>query len=261
MANFLLTPWKESLELLKPKNLSLLLLVSLKSFFQMYSALFSGWFIFLLFLLTVLFLVLQSLGLVIYLLQDVSLAFYIFILVKAARPSVLQKRGAYWTRFEWAPLILFSGIILLQLMHMIFFGQNIQYLYSAFLWSIFWSNWWWLHGSHALAILVPYISPLSTLWVLFMLDARTSITEYIFAFFRALKLFFTDYPFFILTYLVLRLMILVGSLCSLLFHSSLVLPLIGWVVLYTVIIPYYLCVITNVYTKRIHEQFSRFYKR
>ncbi len=252
MAHFLLTPWKESIELLRPKNLSLLLLVSLKSLFQLYGALLSIWFIPVLFLLAGLLLDLQSL----------VLAFYITILVRAARPSILQKHLSYWKQFEVAEWILFVGILIF-LQWPMFFSVNkvVQYSYEVFLRLLLLVGRTWLPGSEALGILIPYISPFSIIWVLFMLDSRRTVIEYIYAFFRALTMFFTNYPFFILAYLVLRLVISAGYLCSFLFQSSEFLPFIGWVILYGLIIPYYVCVLTNVYIKRIHEQFSFYYKR
>lgn len=251
MAHFLLTPWKESLELLRPKNLSLLLLVSLKSLVQMYGALLSVWFIPILFLLAGLLLDLQSL----------VLAFYIMILAKAARPSVLQKGPAYWQQFEGAEWVLFFGLVIL-LQWPMFFSVNklVQFGYNGFLRLLLLVGRTWLPGSGSLGILIPYISPFSILWVLFMLDARRTVGEYFFAFFRALTMFFTNYPFFILAYLVTRLIISLAYLSGLPFTYE-TLPFIGWILLYGILIPYYVCVITNVYTKRIHEQFSLYYRR
>lgn len=252
MAHFLVTPWKESIELLRPKNLSLLLLVSLKSLFQLYGALLSIWFIPVLFLLAGLLLDLQSL----------VLAFYIMILAKAARPSVLQKRPAYWKQFEGAEWVLFFGLlILLQWQTFIPVNKVVQYGYEFFLRLLLLVGRTWLPGSAALGILIPYISPFSILWVLFMLDSRRTVVEYFFAFFRALTMFFTNYPFFLLVYVALRLIISAGYLVSIPLKSYETLPFIGWVVLYGLIIPYYVCILTNVYTKRIHEQFSLYYKR
>lgn len=257
--NTLKVAWQESLDVMRGKTLGILLLVSLRALKDLYKALLYAWFLPIALLVGVL-LELKSL----------LCAFYITLLVRAARPSIDLKKTAYWSQLVLADWILFFGLFaVVELIRSLLIGkqsQSIGYylflkLYELLLKVFFLSNFSWLPGSDTLGVVAYFLSPFVIVWALFMLDAQKTIAQYIAAFGRAVAMVVYNYPFFFVSYCALRALILLGYLVSRPWiHSSDWVPLVGWLLLFGVLIPFYVCFILSFYTKKVHEQFGLYYR-
>ncbi len=260
--------WIESFELLKWDSLKLLLLVSLRSLGSLYSSFLRAWFLPLALLV----------GLVLNWPRLVG-AFYITFLVRAARPSIDLKNKDYWQQTVFADWILFFGVLLMVYIPRLWSGQDLPspflkvvwYIYDFVLRLFFLAGQVWLPGTELLGSSLVFLSPFIVVWILFMLDAKKEVWAYIKALGRAVLMLAYNYPFFLITYAVLRLAIAAGYMLSVPVSRYGILipeigviplvPLVGWIILLLVIIPYWVCVITNFYVKRLHEQFSLYYSK
>lgn len=247
--------WKEALAAFKPANLGLLLIVSLRALRDLYKALFFAWFI--------------PTALLAGLVLDVKsliYAFYLTLLARAARPSIDLKRFHYWKEINFVDWVLFTGmllgiVVIRPLLHRA--GAIFEYTYKYLLKAFFLGdNFSWLPGSSLLGGTVIYfLSPFIIIWVFFMLDSKESAGGYIKAFGRSILMMLYNYPFFLISYLALRILIAGSFLLGQFFLASYpYLPHIGWGLLFGFLIPFYLCFIMSFYVKRIHEQFGLYYR-
>ncbi len=246
--------WSEALHTWELRNLGFLVLVSIRALKDMYKALIYAWF-----LPTALLagLVLEVKSLV--------MAFYTVLLMRAARPSLDLKKVSYWRPFNPVDWIIF--FILLLLVEGIPFvikekaGAAVLTLYTFFLKILFLGNFMWLPGSKCLGVAAYFLSPFIILCALFMLDSQKTVWEYIKACGRAILMLLYNYPFFLGSYLILRAIVSISYLISQPFiemYPSL--PLIGWILLFTLLIPFYICFIMSFYVKHLHAQFALYYK-
>lgn len=250
--------WLESLEFLK-KDLGHILLVSLRSLMSLYRSLVYAWF------LPITLLV--GLALSIPLLLG---AFYSTVLVRAARPSIDYKNSGYWQKLVFVDWIIFFGVLfLVQIPHYItesalpsLLEKILWYTYDVILRLFFLAGQFWLPGAESLGSMMIFLSPFLILVILFMLDAKREIWPNIKAVGRAVLMLAYNYPFFLILYALFRIMLSVGYLLS--FPLSWYVPqsaILGWIFFLLVLFPYWICVITNFYVKRLHEQFSFYYWR
>lgn len=243
----------ESFNVLKLESIKLLALVSLNTLFFVYRSLMYAWFL--------------PLALLVGLVLDAHsliAAFYLTVLVKAARPSMELKRTVYWQQPVFADWIIFLGVFAF-LQVPFFFTESSSFLtvcYDLMLKLFFLSGPAWLPGTAVLGLLLVFLSPLIILWVLFMLDAQIGFWQYVKACGRAVTMLMYNYPFFLVVYAVLRIVLSLGYLISMPLVSWLPqLAFLGWFILLGFIIPYWVCFITNFYVKRLHEQFSLYYRK
>ena len=246
--------WKESVSYLYPKPLALMLGLSFWSLVDLYIALFSAWF------LPIALLV----GLVLNI-PSLLYSFYITLLARATRPSIELKNQTYWQRFEVADWVLyFTLVILLQVLYRLPHTNSYWYtsaIYSGLLRLFFLEGPPWLPGTESLGVLPIFLSPFVICWVFFMLDSRLTVWEYIKSFFRAGGMMIYNYPYFLAVYGVARLFLSgIHFISSPFIGSYPQLATIGWLLLVLVFLPYYVCVISNFYIKRIHEQFLVYYR-
>lgn len=257
-AELIKNSWREALDAFRLYNLGMLLLVSLRALKDLYKALLHAWFL--------------PIALIVGLLLDIKgliAAFYVTLLARAARPSVELKREVYWNHLHFVDWILFFGLFLVidglkwwfynpdSLWYLIFFKSYDGFLKLLFLGN----NFPWLPDGGLLGIMLYFLSPFIIVWALFMLDAKKTIWGYISAFGRTFLMLLYNYPFFLITYVALRLAIngfymserffFVGNMC---------ISIISWIALFTVLIPLYVCFIMSFYVKQIHEQFGLYYK-
>ncbi len=250
--------WIESVQFLK-KDVGLILLVSLRSLMSLYRSLLYAWFL--------------PIALLVGLVLSIPLllgAFYTTLLVRAARPSIDYKNNRYWKRLvfvDW--VIFFAVLVLVQIPHYLV-GSNFPSLLTKMLWYsydfltrlFFLSGQFWLPGAESLGSMMIFLSPFLILVILFMLDAKLEVWSYIKAGGRAVLMLAYNYPFFLVVYALFRIVLSVGYLLS--FPLSLYIPqsgIFGWSFFLLVIFPYWICLITNFYVKRLHEQFSLYYWR
>ncbi len=250
--------WKESLEFLK-KDFGLILLVSLHTLMSLYRSLLYAWFLPIALLVGLVLTSPLLLG-----------ACYSTLLVRAARPSIDYKDNNYWQKFVFVDWIIFFGVLLLVYIPHYVTGHHFSrtlssvlwYVYNAFLRVFFLAGQFWLPGTESLGSLLMYLSPLLILVILFMCDAKMYPWPYVKAIGRAVLMLAYNYPFFLLSYALFRIFLSLGYLLS--FPLSSFIPqtgIIGWSFFLLVIFPYWVCVITNFYVKRLHEQYSLYYWR
>ncbi len=243
--------WKESLSLLVGKNLGMLLLLALRSTLSLYRALCYAWF-----LPTALLagLVLNE--------KRLMFAFLVALYARATRPSLENKKVDYWRQFFIADWVIFFGLLgIVEGPHFLLSAQGYGIKFYNLLLKLFLlQGHAWLPGSEVLAELLLFFSPLVILWVLFILDARVSVSQYLKAFWRAVIMMVYNYPFFVIVFEIVRLTLAACYFIGNYFCSRCDgLPLIGWLILLFVFLPYYVCFITNMYIKRVHEQFNLYY--
>ncbi len=245
----------ESFNLLKLDKLKLLALVSLNSLKFMYKALLSAW-----------VLPVGLLALLVGLLLDIRLliiAFYLTMLVRAARPSMPLKKMSYWQKPLFVDWIIFFGVLLISSVPVLISFDAASWaarVYDGFLKLLFLSAPSWVPGVQIFGQLLIFASPLIIIWSLFMLDAQVSVGSYLRATGRAFTMFVYNYPFFLVMYMALRILLSVGYLVGEpLARMVPFLSVIGWAVLLLGVIPYAVCFTTNFYVKRVHEQFSLYY--
>ncbi len=243
------TSWMESLEVFKPQSLGRLALLSFRTLLQIYTAVPFAWFFPTALIAGVLF---SNLTL--------AFAFYLVLIARAARPSIEYKRTHYWGHFMPTDWVLFAFIYAYQVIPSLDILWDHPYVLAVYhmvakLFLLEGNT--WLAGNARLEPIIPFLSPFIVIWTLFMLDSQKTVLQYIKSFFRALTMLFYNFPFFLISYEVMRL-ILAGG-----FYLSRYTPLeapIGWVLLLVVFIPLYIAWLTTFYVKRVHEQFSLYYK-
>ena len=251
--------WQESLDAFKPTNLGLLLLVSLRALKDMYKA-----------LLRAFFLPIALIAGAVLELRSLLSAFYITLILRAARPSVDLKKGTYWSHYDGIDVVLFVGVLLLYALQHAFavrkdasgFAFLLSKGYNAFLKMLLLGNFAWLPDASVLGELIYVLSPFVILWVLFMLDSQKTVWHYFQAFGRACLMLFYNYPFFLFSYLFVRLSLNGTHLAAHWFTEAMhgYLPLVGWVLLIVFFIPLYACFIMSFYVKQVHAQFGLYYR-
>ncbi len=249
--------WLESFDFIKSDSMKLLLLVSLRTLGNLYSSFIYAWFLPLTLLV----------GLVLNIPRLVG-AFYITLLVRAARPSIDLKNTKYWQQGVFADWVIFFSVLLLVHIPRLIKSQELPSLflkiigtiYDGLLRVFFLAGQFWLPGTEALGIMTVFLSPFIIVWILFMLDAKKEVWAYVKTFGRAILMLAYNYPFFLIVYGILRLIISGGYLLGILLSRFIPqLHILGWLILLLAVIPYFVCVITNFYVKRIHEQFNLYY--
>lgn len=289
MAHFketLTASWQESLALCKPKTLGLLLLVSLRTLLTAYRAILYAWSLPLMYIVGLIaFIYLEawyfgsptpatageltsavaqifSWGTFIF--YYLIMVLYLTIVARAARPSIDYKNASYWRSREMVGWVIFAasltGISLLAFLPSFYLPtiNGVALLAYLFFKGVLFQI--WPVEKQVLRIAIFNLTPLLILWILFMLDARKTVGQYALSLWRAFLMLFYNYPFFFIVYASLRLGIGITFLLSR--HFALQQPwhIIGWLALFIVIIPYYVCFLTNVYVKRLHEQFAVYYR-
>ncbi len=284
----LVSSWQESIALLRPRALGLLLFISLRSLVRVYQGLLAAWFLPIIYGLGIVGLIyLERLFLyhsvpknitelsqavmvimrygsaLVYLLLSVL---YIALLARAARPSIDYKSVQYWSKRELTPWILFGTLVLLiilpHLLSLTLVPVWIIYIISFITGKVLLLDvHTWMPSSEGLRIVITVLSPFVILFSLFMYDAQQTFWQYFLSFWRSIGMLLYNYPAFLGIYELMRL-----GLAAIYFLSRPIasshpwVHVIGWIVLFWVIIPYYVCVLTNIYTKRLHEQFSLYYR-
>lgn len=147
----------------------------------------------------------------------------------------------------------------------------VQYLMVAREWllKIFLIDESWLSR---IGIFVYFIAPVTIFWILFMMDSQLNITETFKSIYRAIKMVVYNYPFCLIIFIALKLIIISVSLI----YSNLVnlglaqeysgstlymiAKFIEYIIFVGILLPFYVCFLANFYTKRIHDQFSIYYR-
>lgn len=264
---YFLRSWKESIALFAPKQFKLFCLVTLKSIFESYKLiiLHFGW----LFALSALLDLSYSqfcLNLsYLCLLPLVGWFITIFGMYLIIRPSIKRKGWNYykdnWLKFFY--FIFFSIIaysipiaMLAAANKIVYLTQHIHTLFYYLLLPV-------LLIPILVTFLMPpnlivlYVSPLLTFLILFILDGDGSIKNVLKSVVRALKMMIYNYPFCILIFILFVICsvsytVLIANLFGV--DSFLLSPIVS-----NAFLPIPLCILTNFYVKRLHEQFGLYY--
>src|SRR5579872_2618523 len=234
-----LQSWKDSLQLLKPKNFKLFALVTIKSIMQAYKIYLQhfGWMILLLSVCAIAPYFMPSQNYAFYNIQYKHIFFYtscwlyelLFLAaIFCTRPSILQKDSTYF-------IAQFKKIILFWIFVPIFSWSSATYYGYIFT-------------------------------VLFFADSEGGPKRFLLSLWNALKMVF--YNFFLMWILgaVVYLCGLIGASClakflilqniSLYPYFFLLFNLIG-----ALLLPIGVCIYTNLYIKRLHDQFDLYFKQ
>jgi len=225
---YLLQSWRESLLFLKPENIKLLFLVTLRTIYKSYK------FFMLIFMLFVLFepsLWQFLLGVNVPLFQAIQRIllvdlFFVFVLV--ARPSIKRKTHQYFLDYNWHFTVWF--LIPLLIIPFFEFVLKVSYLPTR---------------------LVVLIFPIEVFLILFWLDSRCSIKNLFLSLLRAIKMFVFNFPFCLLFFIF---PFFIFSL------SKFVIPVAIFKYLEAIVFVIYICFFTNFYIKRLHDQFNLYFK-
>ena len=245
--------WFESFDALKADSIKLLLLLSLRRLLGVYLALLQAWFL----------PVALIVGLVLNI-PSLLAAFYSTLIIRAARPSLEYKNAQYWQQTLFADWIVFLAVLVLAAVpHLMPEGELYFYLSGVgqlIMRIFFLTDLLCLPGTCSFCILTLFFSPFFIVWILFMLDTKNSVPSVIKAFGRAVLMIAANYPFFIVVYGIFRVVLSLGYLATMpLVQAMPTVPSIGWIVLLGLVVPYYICLLSNFYVKRLHEQFSLYY--
>lgn len=259
--------WKESLSLFIPKHAKLFFLITLKSILQSYKfiILHLGWLFAGSALLDLGYSHICPNQSIICLLPLLGWFATIFGMYLIIRPSMKRKGWDYYkdNGIKFIYFILFSVIaysvsygMLLGASHIVYLTQHIHTYFYVLLLPL-------LLLPILVTFLMPpdliilYVSPLLTFFILFMLDGDNSFKNIMQSIVRAFKMIFYNYPFCILAFVFFVICsmgytMLVVSLVSK--ESFLLSPILS-----NALLPIPLCILTNFYVKRLHDQFGLYY--
>jgi hypothetical protein len=247
--------WKESFEILK-NDMGILLLVSLRTLTSVYTAIPHSW-IFTSISIVAIALAFYA-GFSYFAIQFCS--FYLILLISATRPSLEEKNSLYWAKYIFVDLLVFCGITSL-IVFCVFLYTNIAvwYGFDLLIYSFLASPQLWLPGLDGKEVWAILFSPLLILTILFIRDSQFTPWNFLKAMGRAVLMLINNYPFFLGVYFLFRLILSVGNIISVLLSPYIFVDVIFWALLILLVYPYFICLITNFYVKRLHEQFSLYY--
>jgi hypothetical protein len=238
----LLQAWGDSLSLLKPQNLKLFLLVTLKSIIEAYKVLMRYWWWLYAIMAVCCFITIPLTALI----SPWAFQILFFATIASTRPSLFQKDGAYFKDI----MRYFALVIPLLLV--------LPYA-------------WW----------PATYSMLYLLWVLFFLDSRRKIvsqdSDVIHSFLNALKMVIYNLPLLLIVHLARIIILLVLFMLIALLMDFFMVNLIikytfsgfatinaslAWQNLLSIILaPVFICLYTNIYIKKLHDQFDLYFKQ
>ncbi len=267
----LIQAWKDSLKILLPKNLKLFSLVTLKAIVECYKVLlrccwplfvfFFGLFLFELWsssLMPVLNYVfgsprqnypfLMSWTWIHFI--NVLQMLLVFVTCLATRPSVTKKDRYYFV--SYIPYFLYIAIY-----YSIFFVFDIVT-------TKFPSSFYLIPSGR-----IVFMLPIYVLFLFFFLDSNKSLTQLKYSLYRSIKMFIYNLPIF---FIFIVLIILIGFLNVVVMHS--LKHTLWWegiplriyieclkLIHTTILTPIFICIISNIYIKKLHEQFDVYFTK
>jgi hypothetical protein len=236
----LVQAWIDSLTLLKPKNLQLFAMVTLKSIVEAYKLMFKYfWWVILLIELcyVVLLFSLYPMTIMWSYLLVIRLAFWLYQLLLFAvctitRPSIVKKDCAYF-RSQFFSFFYFAILLL-------FLPREISSTpFSA--WTVF--------------------------LLLFFLDSEKGPKHFLFSMWNALKMIVFNFPLMLCVYAAMWLLNIVVSgfifaIVELVGTNPFILQCLGLLqsLLIVLLLPIGVCIYANIYIKKLHDQFDLYFK-
>ena len=218
----LLQSWVDSLTLLKPKNLQLFVMVTIKSILEAYKLYFKYFWWLLLAMPLFLFITPNSSIQYIALLSIVYVLYGLLFLgiCFITRPSILQKDCSY-LRTQFQKIILYWFFWMLLFLPLFFISS-----YSS--WYIF--------------------------FVLFFADSEGGFKKFIFSMWNAWKIILYNFPLIFVVNVCFGIPVLIFN--YLFFVTPLMHTVIG-----AFLMPIGVCIYANIYIKRLHDQFDLYFKQ
>ncbi len=242
----LLEAWKDSLEILRPKNFKLFLLVTLNSIVQTYKTLitrlglFIGLFFAALFVFSFVVPRTYAYAVVVFAFAVLFVLLLLFATILAARPSTLKKNISYFLSYKKHFLYFVVCLAL--------FGVAVSALgFLLFKLGLF----------PSFHLIFKLDQPLWWAWILFFVDTKPSFVNCFMALWRTIKMFIYNAPFWLFGYF-LPLWVVQSIFWPIYAYlPASVMPgtlIAGGLAL---VIP--ICYVTNFYVKKIHDQFNLYY--
>jgi hypothetical protein len=259
--------WKESISLFIPKNAKLFFLVTLKSIIESYKliALHIWWLFGISYLTDVLYSRYCDIKSYFCIVPLLSWFFTIFFIYLIIRPSIKRKGWNYYkdylVRFPY--FVLFSVIAFLIPILLFLISKTVVFWTASINWVFYMLFLPFLILSLLISFLIApdvvtlYTSPLLTFLILFMLDGNGSISDILRSIIRACKMIIYNYPFCIIMFIIFIVCSVLGRMTVAYFfgiNSFLLSSLVA-----NLILPIPLCILTNFYIKRVHDQFGLYY--
>ncbi len=120
---------------------------------------------------------------------------------------------------------------------------------------------WMIVNSNVVIFFLAIPIVMLDLMVFFVYDAQETFKEQFMALARSLIMFVYNYPFFFLTFAIVYIFnYCFNILVTITFRNSVVELVLRQLFFYMIVFPVYSALITNFYIKRIHEQFSLYYR-
>jgi len=157
------------------------------------------------------------------------LATLVFIMVLVARPSVKRKSVDYFIDYIFHFIVWFFAVRFFVVLFSWFALKNIVF------------------STEYTAI----IFPVEVFLLLFWLDARCTVKDIGISFLRAVKMFLLNLPFCLFSFTVPF---------FLFSYLSYIIPMVLFNFLEFIIYMFYICLFTNFYVKRLHDQFYLYFK-
>ena len=259
--------WKESVSLFIPKHAKFFFLVTLKSIIQSYKLIAVHlWWLFGISYLTDLlysrYFGTKSYFCIVPLLSWFFTIFFIYLII---RPSIKRKNWNYYKGYllRFPYFVFFSIIAFMIPIIMLLIGNKIAYLTFSISWIFYMLFLPFLIIPILISFLIApdvvalYTSPLLTFLILFMLDSTGSISDVFQSIVRAFKMMIYNYPFCIIMFIIFILCSVISQM-SIAHYFGIESFLLSSLVA-NLILPIPLCILTNFYTKRLHDQFGLYY--
>lgn len=252
----LLTAWKDSLVLFIPKNFRQFLLLTANTIIQSYGVWIRYWWWLLPIYAGIVwrsglldeYAQTDSLAMQIAFLGIVGLIFFTFLL--SVRASILRKDYAYFLKYAQRPDTYFLYCII-SLSALIYFLD----------WSISIGTDW---PSHLYMLFVAYCAQLWFLFFMFfLLDSRGTLYDAIRSSYQSLTMMVYSLPFFIGCFMImLPIVLMLQELVpfSVAFIHTHFVGAFGLLLTWHCAISLPICFLSNVYIKKVHEQYSLYYK-
>jgi len=219
--------WVESLLFLKPSNLKLLLLATLRIIRDSYKFFVGILLLFVLFESSLWDIIFGIKSSIFDIIQKILLIDLFFMFVLVARPSVKRKAKDYFGNYAWHFLYWFC--IPLVIIPFIEFVLKVSALPP---------------------ILVAVLFPIEVFWILFWLDVRVSIKNLFLSLWRGLKMLLFNLPFCVIAFIIPYFILV---------YIRFLLPALLSKYLEVICAIFYICLFTVFYTKRLHDQFKLYF--
>lgn len=224
----LVQAWVDSVSLLKPKNLKLFLLVTLKSIIEAYKLVFVYWSWLIALIGAYIFIAPYFVGygaIAGYLGLNYLYQMLLFGICLSTRPSIMQKDCAYFR--SYAKYFIYTAIFL------IFF--LIPFLFTDPLMGLGFS----LSGGYVFSLL-------------FFLDSKKQPKDFVFSLWYAFKMVIFNFP--LVTVFQVSLYIAAYSFC---YYTSF--SFATYFLISALLMPIPVCTYTNIYIKKLHDQFDLYF--